>query len=302
LVRRYWWVNQTANFDSEIARGRLWASANAAGTMIKGRREILEMAPGDLSFHYNRAALRATSVVVEGPVRTSRPVAYPKKNKHDPDRGWRVRVESAPLDRKVPGREVKDVIEPGSVLDKNGQVNRRYLFELTEAEARALAGLASATLAPEETLFGRPADEVVDNDDPTDGWRWSKYRLEQSALRRHLLADSDEGHCDLCGALYPVRLLVAAHIKPRRDCSESERRDFASTAMLLCTLGCDVLFEWGYVIVDGTGTIRPGVGTQHEPVRAAVRELQGRVCRRHDAMTASAFVARTLSVVRRPEP
>ena len=38
-------------------------------------------------------------------------------------------------------------------------------------------------------------------------------------------------HCAICGDLYPVRFLVAAHIKPRSVCTETERRDLTNVAM-----------------------------------------------------------------------
>lgn len=49
MSRRYWWANQTRNYDAEIAEGRLWAAANRHGTMIASRRPILESRPGTSS-------------------------------------------------------------------------------------------------------------------------------------------------------------------------------------------------------------------------------------------------------------
>ncbi|GAA3112892.1 hypothetical protein GCM10020001_034880 [Nonomuraea salmonea] len=50
-------------------------------------------------------------------------------------------------------------------------------------------------------------------------------------------------------------MLVAAHIKRRKDCSNLERRDLANVGMLACLLGCDVLYELGYVGVGEGGLI-----------------------------------------------
>ncbi|GAB1820160.1 hypothetical protein [Herbidospora sp. RD11066] len=79
-------------------------------------------------------------------------------------------------------------------------------------------------------------------------------RGEQNALRRLLLGRS-ASRCALCGAELPERFLVAAHIKQRSECSEQERRDLDNVAMLACTLGCDSLYEHGYIGVADDGVI-----------------------------------------------
>jgi len=93
----------------------------------------------------------------------------------------------------------------------------------------------------------------------TDGSQFRSYRREQRILRGALgigSGDGDRPHkCGLCGVARPERLIVAAHIKRRADCTESERRDLRSVAMPACTLGCDALFENGYLAVADGGRI-----------------------------------------------
>ena len=50
-------------------------------------------------------------------------------------------------------------------------------------------------------------------------------------------------------------MLVAAHIKPRDLCTESERLDIPAIAMAACSLGCDALFEHGYLSVGESGSV-----------------------------------------------
>ncbi|OHV48902.1 hypothetical protein [Pseudofrankia sp. BMG5.36] len=52
-----------------------------------------------------------------------------------------------------------------------------------------------------------------------------------------------------------MNLLVAAHIKKRAACNEEERKDFDNVAMLACLLGCDGLYERGYVAVGPGGQL-----------------------------------------------
>lgn len=79
-------------------------------------------------------------------------------------------------------------------------------------------------------------------------------RAEQGRLKRALLPGA-EGECALCGRTLPRALLVAAHIKKRAACSEEERWDLNNVAMLACLLGCDSLFEHGFVAVETGGQL-----------------------------------------------
>jgi hypothetical protein len=76
-------------------------------------------------------------------------------------------------------------------------------------------------------------------------------RGEQDFLRRKLLKGKNHGRCFLCGDDFPVELLVAAHIKPRSECTDKECRD-REIVVPMCLLGCDALFERGYVTVKKT--------------------------------------------------
>ena len=62
-----------------------------------------------------------------------------------------------------------------------------------------------------------------------------------------LAGDRELADCALCGHQYPLRFLVAAHIKKRSICTDAERRDLRNVAMLVCTFGCDALYEAGWI-------------------------------------------------------
>ncbi|GAA0229253.1 hypothetical protein GCM10010492_29580 [Saccharothrix mutabilis subsp. mutabilis] len=115
----------------------------------------------------------------------------------------------------------------------------------------------------------------------------AKYRVEQGALRHVLIGDAAVGTCALCGRELPVNLLVAAHIKQRAECSDDERNDLRNVAMLACSLGCDRLFELGYVTVgpDGTVLATPAEGALAEQLAI----LAGRVSHAHHAASAGYF-------------
>lgn len=116
-----------------------------------------------------------------------------------------------------------------------------------------------------------------------------RLRREQSHLRKHLLAGASEAECALCGRLLPSSLLVAAHIVPRRHLDDAARLDFESAAMLTCTLGCDALFELGYISVDDSGAVAALRETAIGDVADAVQPLIGRLTKAFTEATGEAF-------------
>lgn len=86
----------------------------------------------------------------------------------------------------------------------------------------------------------------------TDGTGSRLTRLEHKYIVRHLFQGKPTGHCCICLNEYPRHLLVAAHIKKRSVCSTAEKLDIENIAVSMCRLGCDPLFEHGYLSVkDG---------------------------------------------------
>jgi hypothetical protein len=112
-------------------------------------------------------------------------------------------------------------------------------------------------------------------------------RKEQAKLRDHLLQGRTEMPCDLCGRVLPAQFLVAAHIVPRSDLNDNERIQFDRIAMVACVLGCDRLFESGFLTVDEEGMVwSKAIDGDLGPVLA---ELESRRCSAHTAGTAPAF-------------
>lgn len=103
-------------------------------------------------------------------------------------------------------------------------------------------------------------------------------RVEQSYLRHMLFKDVDRANCSLCGRLLPVGLLIAAHIKPRSECSRRERLDVANIVSSMCLLGCDALYERGLVSVDERGRILRSEAQTSPAVAAVLRAFRGRTC------------------------
>ena len=83
----------------------------------------------------------------------------------------------------------------------------------------------------------------------------ARRRLEQDALRSFLLGGRGVGRCKICDREYGAGFLVAAHIKKRAKCTNTEKRDFKNIAMLACRFGCDELYERGYIGYSPSGDL-----------------------------------------------
>ncbi|MEV7849567.1 hypothetical protein [Streptomyces sp. NPDC088183] len=100
-------------------------------------------------------------------------------------------------------------------------------------------------------------------------------RREQNKLRKKMLNGADTFTCALCGRHLPVRLIRAAHIKRRSQASREERLQL-SNIMPACLLGCDELFEHGYIHVTDTGHVAvSGKAGEHPALKEAADQLAG---------------------------
>ncbi|WP_156077394.1 hypothetical protein [Saccharothrix sp. NRRL B-16314] len=118
-----------------------------------------------------------------------------------------------------------------------------------------------------------------------------KIRLEQKRLRSLLADHRTSAQCALCGDLFPLDFLVAAHIKKRASCTDDERRDLENVAMLACTFGCDALYESGWITVDDNGLVRarPLHRVPHGNMRDRLSHLRGRSCTAYTPSSAPYF-------------
>jgi hypothetical protein len=123
----------------------------------------------------------------------------------------------------------------------------------------------------------------------SDVLREVKTRIEQAKLRQILLDGKNEHDCKLCGNQFASEFLVAAHIKPRRLCSDNERLD-NNVAMLLCKFGCDELFEKGYLVVDSIGEVCMGKKLFDPVPKKHLNNVVGRKCSCWSTKTKSYFL------------
>ena len=164
---------------------------------------------------------------------------------------------------------------------KRGRVNGIQFQQM-----RRLAPKSAELISQEWNRAGSYSEWVIDNNNfleleklkSLDEKRATKARREQGILRRLLFGSKKTGQCGICGFEYPISLLVVAHIKPRSQCSDLERRDIKHNLMPLCSLGCDSLFEQGFISVKKGNVISGPNKTTTKDLKDKVDALKGLHC------------------------
>lgn len=259
VSRSYWWVSQGENYSTVIEQGSLWAPH----LRVDGKpghadwQALHRMLPGDVVFHYAAQQFKAISLVVAAGVESDRPPGYDGY-----PHGTLVLVEPCIVDMEVRLDVLKTVFPPGvGPMNRTGNPGRVYIASIPPAVGEPLANYLSAGSLPRQSL-ARVAESKGERDTgpqldlaSTDIAGSIFRRAEQRYLRQALLARYGN-QCAFCGRYLPKNLLIAAHIKLRSESSEADRLNFDAAAMLACSLGCDALFERGYLTVDDGGLVR----------------------------------------------
>jgi len=125
----------------------------------------------------------------------------------------------------------------------------------------------------------RKIQEALQALDQTDSKsHTSKRRVEQQLLREFHMGER-ETTCSLCHSTLPNALMVAGHIWERHKIKDDETRKDPDVVMPVCKLGCDELFEKGFIVVDEDGSIvsdKKYIDT--EPLRRFAQRYDGKKC------------------------
>ncbi|MCD9145758.1 hypothetical protein [Streptomyces albireticuli] len=110
-----------------------------------------------------------------------------------------------------------------------------------------------ATRLPEAGPSG--PDGVIDHSGELSTFAKVLVRREQQKLRRKKFgSDPAQLTCAFCQRVLPPRMVRAAHIK-RRSVATREEQLNLSNITAACLIGCDELFEHGYIFVNDAGVI-----------------------------------------------
>lgn len=210
-----------------------------------------------------------------------------------------VRTKQSPDGQPVPLVEVQKGLDL-LVRKRSVGVNVEELGYRSAFVGAVLATLPTARVSMNPATIALGRSEVVDPPiDATDAVAQVKVRKEQARLRKLLACGRDVAPCALCGDEYPIEFLVAAHVKRRAVCADSERHDLLNVAMLACSFGCDSLYETGWITVDSTGRVRTApLNGVPEAFRTRASALTGRPCRAHHANSEPYFAWHRTTIFR----
>lgn len=167
----------------------------------------------------------------------------------------------------------------------NGHPNAQQLQairRLTPKSGEAMLSLWSGRLLKTHNLINTKQTTIVTVPDPgvldldaLDAQRTALVRLEQQATRALICGSGDTVVCAFCSRPLPAALVVAAHIKPRTNCSDEEKKAIGVNVLALCKLGCDDLFERGFLEVLAGQLIHGPAKPTTQAVASAQRKVVG---------------------------
>lgn len=117
----------------------------------------------------------------------------------------------------------------------------------------------------------------------------TRRRTEQHLLRNYLFKHKKNGECAICNKDYPISFLATAHIKKRSKCTDEEKKD-VNVVMPACHLGCDKVYENGYVIVKD-GILKSNVLSKpsSKDLTSFLRSIEGQDCKYYKKETVKYF-------------
>jgi hypothetical protein len=185
-------------------------------------------------------------------------------------------------------------LDAARLIRKGASISLVHDFEFRRLLEKGRGARVADRVAGEPVQWVVPAtkrqfEQVARAPGELDREHTVRGRLEQSYLRYALFGNAENATCALCGCRLPVSLLVAAHLKPRSECSRHERLDAANIVAGMCLLGCDALYERGLVAVNDSGRILRSSAVSSRAVNAALRRFRRRMCNAWNSETAKYF-------------
>ncbi|TCC97190.1 hypothetical protein [Pedobacter hiemivivus] len=124
--------------------------------------------------------------------------------------------------------------------------------------------------------------------DGTDRNQVTKARKEQKILKEWLFSKGTYAVCGICNKEYPVSLLVVAHIKKRSKSNHAERINL-DIVMPMCKLGCDELYEQGYIGVKEGKVVSINQKYTTATIERIKESLRGNSCTHYNDQTKGYF-------------
>ncbi|MEV7925460.1 hypothetical protein [Kitasatospora sp. NPDC088779] len=215
---------------------------------------------------------------------------YHAENTVWPDDTYDVRIdlEILGVEKAVAGHQLGEEAMEAFRLSANKQGapvpvhDPAVLDRLVDSVQEQSAGEDGSQTPPSSTPDDvDPQERYLDLPENLDRPTLALARREQAGLRRAKFRGKPIVRCDLCGRMLPAILVRAAHVKKRSQCNLQERSDLWNL-MGACVLGCDALFEDGFIYVTFDGSVEMSPKAEaSEDLASVAKVLKGRTCTAH---------------------
>jgi hypothetical protein len=280
--RAFWWVNQNQTHREEIAGGFMWSpKRNTNGARNPFYDNMARVARGDVVFSFYGTRIQHIGVATSAAETAPKP-AFASGGENWSTEGWLVGVEFAPVANPFRPKDVIDAIRPllpdrYSPLQASGDgLQQVYLAAISEDLANLLASLAASAVPgtsppvdpdPLESLAEEEAvvAEIQGRTDIGDVERTQlvKARRGQGIFRTNVRMN--ESCCRVTG-VDDLAHLRASHIKPWKDCNDSEKLHGCNGLLLAPHI--DHLFDRGWISFDDGGALLVADGTNRSVLAA----------------------------------
>ena len=277
---RYWWANQNQTYGHEIVGGYLWSPKCKSNGERNAFYEFMrEVSPGDIVFSFSETLIAAIGIARSYCYESPKPTEFGSTGSNWGPIGWKVDVSFRELSTQVrpkdhmnrlashlpakyaPLRPTGDGLQ-SVYLTEVGSGFAATLFSLIGSEANLVSDAATAvsvaeraTPAAEPTLEEwerREEARVLEAKDvpETDRQAIVQARRGQGVFRANVR--QVERACRVTRVDRPEHL-IAIHIRPWRDSSNSERLTGENGLLLTPTI--DHLFDKGFISFEGGGRL-----------------------------------------------
>lgn len=264
----YWWVNHKQTHSAEIKGGYIWSpKTNSNGAKNQTYENLTKTKPGDIVFSYAHAVIMAVGVVSDTWAEAPKPAEFGKAGETWADTGWYVPITWELLDTPVSPKQNIEKInhllpEKNSPIQQNGNGNQScYLASISPELAATLEVLLIDASNEIHGLINDISEEVICDElakkltadktlEKTEIEQVVKARRGQGLFRNNV--EKREFECRVT-KVKAKEMLIASHIKPWRDCTNTERLD-GNNGLLLAP-HIDKLFDNGYISFSDKGDL-----------------------------------------------
>lgn len=266
----FWWVNHKQTYRAEVEGGYIWSPKRKSdGGFNQTYENLTLVSPGDLVFSYAHTLIKAVGVVTGRALESGKPEEFGATvgENWSETEGWLVPVEWVLLPTPVKPKEHIADIAPllplsHSPIRPDGNGNQScYLAAISpELGLHLISILGFDRSDVEEEIAdirqvlrcAKVEEEIASSTfyQSTEKAQLIMSRKGQGLFRKNVIRI--EGACRVTGVT-DQRFLIASHIKPWSECTDSERLDGENGLLLAPHI--DKLFDRGWITFTDDGEL-----------------------------------------------